>query len=122
MPVGNDKSAEAFESFIERNRGVVIQLNTEITGEFSRIGEKIAGRDDSFLATDTCPAPKSPLLDCAGLHLLLEGKNYRLESSQGHNRINGYFKIANNADYHQGVFYILTSMPAPRVLPGHKWD
>lgn len=109
-------TAEAFESFIDKHRGQLVHLNVQMGLLFSRIGSKIQGKDDLFVATGPCDASQ-PALDCAGSHYVLSGKDdYVLEFYQGNNRLSGYFVINENREMHQGVYYNLKSVPAAKVL------
>ena len=115
-PIATVATAEAFESFIDKNRGKLVHLSVQMGLQFSRIGDKTQGRDDLFVATGPCDAPQ-PVRDCAGSHYLLSGKDdYVLEFYQGNNRLTGHFVINENREMHQGVYYILKSVPAAQVL------
>jgi hypothetical protein len=115
-PIETVATAEAFESFVDKNRGKLVHLNVQMGLRFSRIGDRIQGRDDLFVATNPCDASQ-PVLDCAGSHYVLSGKDdYVLDLYQGNNRLNGYFVISENREMHQGVYYILKSVPAAQVL------
>jgi hypothetical protein len=115
-PIATVATAEAFESFVDKNRGKLVRLNVQMVLWFSRIGSKIQGKDDLFVATAPCDASQ-PVIDCAGSHYLLSGKDdYVLEFYQGNNRLNGYFVINENREMHQGVYYNLKSVPAAQVL------
>jgi hypothetical protein len=118
-PVTSAATAEAFESFVDRDRGKVVHLNVEMGVQFSRVGDKIQGKDDLFddlfVAAGPCDESQ-PVLDCAGSHYLLSGGDYVLEFYQGNNRLNGYFVINENTENHQGVYYILKSVSAAQVL------
>jgi hypothetical protein len=118
-PITTVATAEAFESFVDKNRGKLVHLNVQMGLRFSRIGSKIQGRDDSwldlFVATSPCDESQ-PVLGCAGAHYLLAGKDFVLEFYKGGNRFNGYFVINENTENHQGVYYMLRSVPAAQVL------
>jgi hypothetical protein len=109
-------TAQAFESFVDKNRGNLVHLNIQMGLRFSRIESKIQGKDDLFVATEPCD-PSQSVVDCAGSHYLLSGKDdYVLEFYQGDNRLTGYFLINENREMHQGVYYSLKSVPAAQVL------
>jgi hypothetical protein len=115
-PITTVATAQAFESFVDKNRGNLVHLNIQMGLRFSRIESKIQGKDDLFVATEPCD-PSQPVVDCAGSHYLLSGKDdYVLEFYQGDNRLTGYFLINENREMHQGVYYSLKSVPAAQVL------
>jgi len=115
-PITTAATAEAFESFIDKNRGKLVHLNVQMGPRFSRIGSKIQAKDDLFVATEPCDASQAAI-DCAGSHYLLSGEDdYVLEFYKGNNRLNGYFVINENREMHQGVYYNLKSVPAAQVL------
>jgi hypothetical protein len=118
-PIADPATVVAFQSFVDKNRGKLVHLNVQMGLRFSRIGSKIKGKDDLFddlfVATGPCE-DSQPVLDCAGSHYLLSGKDYVLEFYHGNNRLNGYFVINENTENHQGVYYILKSVPAAQVL------
>jgi hypothetical protein len=115
----NVTTAEAFGSFVDKSRGKLVHFNVEMAPRFSRIGSKIQGKDDLwldlFVATSPCDEPE-PVLGCAGAHYLVSGKDFVLEFYKGNNRLNGYFVINENTENHQGVYYMLRSVPAAQVL------
>ena len=116
-PITTVATAEAFESFVDKNRGKLVHLNVQMGLRFSRIGDKIQGKDDLFVATGPCDASQ-PVLDCAGSHYVLSGKDdYVLKFYQGNNQLTGYFVLNENREMHQGAYYILKSVPAAQVMP-----
>jgi hypothetical protein len=121
-PITTPATATAFQSFVDKNRGKLVHLNIQIAPRFSRIGDKIQGKehlwDDLFVATAPCEQSQA-VYYCAGAHYLLTGENdYTLEYYQGGNRLDGYFTINDNIDYHQGIYYMLGSVPTAQVLLG----
>jgi len=120
-PATKASDAQAFQAFIDKHRGQLVHLNVQMNPRFSRIGDKIQGKqivwdDDLFVATSPCDAPQ-PVLNCAGAHFLLAGKkDYTLEYYQGGNRLDGYFTINDNTENHQGIYFMLRSVPAAQVL------
>jgi hypothetical protein len=112
-------TAESFQAFVDKNRGKLVRFNLNMAPPFSRIGDKIKGKEDLwsdlFVATSPCAAPQNVLV-CAGAHYLLSGKDFVLEYYEGNNRLNGYFVISENTENHQGIYYLLKSVPAAQVL------
>jgi len=116
----NESDAKSFRAFVDKNRGKLIHLNVQMIPRLSRIGGTIRGKkdlwEDLFVATAPCDAPQ-PVFNCAGAHYLLSGKkDFTLEYYNGGNRLNGYFAVNDNTESHQGVYYMLRSVPAAQVL------
>jgi hypothetical protein len=117
--VANETTAQAFGSFVDKSRGKLVHFNVEIAPRFSWIGGKIKGKDDPwldfFVATSPCEEPQAVLM-CAGAHYLLSGNDFVLEFYKGNNRFNGYFVVGENVENHQGLYYMLKSVPAAQVI------
>jgi hypothetical protein len=45
-PVAKETDAQAFQTFIDKNRGKLVHLNVQMVPRFSRIGGKVQGKED----------------------------------------------------------------------------
>lgn len=110
LQITGPQQAEAFEQFVDKNRGKLVHINVAIAESYSEIDENYLG-----VSTTPCSSPYF-FTYCLEVGLVIEGGDYELGWYKGENRLSGFFVIDENVEMHQGMWYVLKSVPRETVL------
>ncbi|MRR33911.1 hypothetical protein EG829_04305 [bacterium] len=106
---------DELERFVDRNRGKAVYIATGIPENLSEIA-KTDGRDELMLNSGYACDEKPFGLKCATSHVMIGGTNHTLKRVKGMNRFTGYFVVSETKDFHQGVYYMMESVPRSQAL------
>lgn len=112
-PIEDSFQAEAFSKFMGKNRGKLVHINVDASTSFSNIFKE---SNYKFIGFSTSPCIYSNFSDCLEFGLTITGSDVELDLYHGVNRLSGYFVINENIEMHQGMIYLLKSIPQEQVL------
>ena len=108
---------DELERFVDRNKGKTVYINVAIPGNLSQAG-KTEGRDELMLNSGHACDEEPFGLICATSHVMIDGNNHTLKRVKGINQFTGYFVVSDTKDFHQGVYYMMESVPRDQALAG----
>lgn len=106
-----DSSSEviSLESFIDSNRGNLVQLNVSIPDRLSSISEPTSYAVATLsISPEPCNEPE--FIYCVWYVFTVFGEDHNLFWYKHDNILEGYFIVGENVENHQGVVYSLTSV------------
>lgn len=123
MRLDDSKEVGEFTDFLEKHRGMLVQLNVAVDPTFSSIpqSQPQERRRTFFVSPSPCKTPDN-FLPCVGYGLQIEGNDYDLGWYRGHHMFSGYFVIGENAENHQGRWLALRTVSAADVLLRLQWS
>lgn len=108
---------DELERFVDRNKGKTVYITTGIPENLSEIA-KTDGRDELMLNSGYDCDEEPFGLKCATSHFMIGGNNHSLKRVKGMNQFTGYFVVSETKDFHQGVYYMMESVPRDQALAG----
>ena len=120
LPTFKNKVTDAagideLERFVDRNKGKAVYITTGIPENLSETG-KTEGRDVLMLNSGYACDEEPFGLKCATSHFVIGGNNHSLKRVKGMNQFTGYFVVSETKDFHQGVYYMMESVPHDQAL------
>lgn len=112
----SQKNAEELNDFLEKNKGKLVQINTDITVEFGKMYDELP--NEISLSTEPCNTIDDFVVNCKASSVIVDGNadNYTLDTYKSDYRLSGYFIIDDNVIMAQGINYTLKPVSREKVL------
>lgn len=106
-----------FEEFLGQNRGKLVEIDIDVNTVFSSIYQDASSGSLNFKSD--AEADTSPMGErCSDFSCYITGSPYSLSwYKTGHHRLDGFFVVSRDVEWHQGQNFGLRAVPPETVLP-----